>query len=70
MDPKFSETTTMVKHNEVTKGSTQATNGRLRTLGSATTCSLGVLSVEDNPDFDEEHGVLGFEETEAELDVD
>ena len=30
----------------------------------------GVLSVEDNPDFDEEHGVLGFEETEAELDVE
>eukprot|EP00944_MAST-04C_sp_MAST-4C-sp1_P012343 g12343.t1 len=30
----------------------------------------GVLSVEDNPDFDEEHGVLGYEETEGEIDVE
>jgi ATP-dependent RNA helicase DHX8/PRP22 len=30
----------------------------------------GVLSVEDYPDFDAEEGVLGFEETEAQLDIE
>ena len=30
----------------------------------------GVLSVEDYPDFDVENGVLGFDETEAQLDIE
>ena len=69
MDPKFRETTTTVNHKEVTKGSTQATYDYERWEVQQLVRS-GVLSVEDNPDFDEEHGVLGFEETEAELDVE
>ena len=30
----------------------------------------GVTSIEDLEDFDEEHGVLGYEETEGEMDVE